>query len=69
MRIPRHHSNSRASCSPLSTTQAGREKTLDVGALEVETTCRGEMPGERHAALLRQFRIATLTSMAAMPEA
>ena len=61
MRIPRHHSKQCGyrgtiptlvpACSPLSTTQAGREKALDVGALEVETTCRGEMPGERHAPL------------------
>ena len=72
MRIPRHHSKQCGyrdtiptlvpACSPLSTTQAGREKALDVGALEVETTCRGEMPGERHAPpLLRQFRITTLS--------
>ena len=57
-------------CSPLSTTQAGREKALDVGALDLETTCRGEMPGERHAPSAPSVpHHHSVTSMAAMPEA
>ena len=48
MRRPGHYSNSRACLFPAEHDPSGPQEGAAVGALEVETARRGEMPGEGH---------------------